>query len=144
MGPGEPGDSAFPRLLRAVSLIGVVAGAAGSVGLMLRAGYRDGSAIPVVLLILFSGWVLSPYMGLVLADIVSKRWSYLTRATLQGLMVIVSLCSLAIYGNVAFSPPRPQPAFMFLVVPSGSWLLMITVVPIAAFLSRRQGRGGAP
>ena len=75
--------------------------------------------------------------ALVFALIVSKDWSVLTRATLYGVMLILTLGSLALYGDVVLRP-RSQPAFMFLVVPLGSWLLMAIVVPIAAFVSRRR------
>ena len=94
--PGRP-DGGFLGLLRAVALIAVVAGALGSVGLMLWVGHRNPSR---VLLVLFAIWDLSPFIALVLADIVSKRWSVLTRATLYGVMLILTLGSLAFYGDV--------------------------------------------
>jgi hypothetical protein len=70
-----------PRLktLRAVALVGLVAGAVGSVGLMLYAGRRNNS---IILLGLFTLWVLSPFMVLMLTHAFSKRWSVQTRATL--------------------------------------------------------------
>ena len=144
--PGEPTseasrrrpDGAFLGLLRGVALIAVVVGAAGSVGLMLRAGHP-----PFFLLILFTGWVLSPFVALVLADIASKRWSILTRSTLYGVMLILTLGSLAFYGDIVLMPPGSKPAFVFLVVPFGSWLLLTIAVPIAAFVSRRLSRRGA-
>jgi hypothetical protein len=111
---GRP-DGGFLGLLRAVALIAVVAGALGSVGLMLWVGHRNPSR---VLLVPFAIWDLSPFIALVLADIVSKRWSVLTRATLYGVMLVITLSSLAFYGNVVWRP-RPQPAFVFLVVPWG-------------------------
>ena len=129
-------DGGFLVLLRAVALIAVIGGALGSVGLMLWVGHRNPSW---VLLGLFVIWDLSPFMALVLADIVSKRWSVLTRATLYVVMLILTLGSLAFYGDVVWRP-RPQPAFMFLVVPLGSWLLMTIVIPIAALISARLSR----
>jgi hypothetical protein len=91
-----------------------VAGAAGSLGLTLRVGHRNNSRI---LLMLFGIWVLSPFIALVSAGVVSKRWPVLTRATLYGVMLVLTLGSLAIYGGVALGPPRAKPAFVFLVVP---------------------------
>ena len=132
---GKP-DGGFLGLLRAVALTAVVAGALGSVGLMLWVGHRNPSRL---LILLFVIWDLSPFVGLVLADIVSKRWSVLTRATLYGVMLILTLGSLALYGDVVWRP-RPQPAFMFLVVPLGSWLVMTIVVPIAALVSGKLSR----
>src|SRR6266700_2562256 len=88
---GRP-DGGFLGLLHTVALTAVVAGAGGSVGLMLRVGHRNPSRI---LLVLFVIWVLSPFIALILADILAKRWSVLTRATLYGVMLILTLGSLA-------------------------------------------------
>jgi hypothetical protein len=134
MSRGTPAGG-FLGLLRTVALIAVVAGAVGSLGLMLWVGRRNPSRI---LLILFTGWVLSPFIALGLADRVSKGWSVLTRATLHSVTLVVTLGSLAMYGRVAFGPPRPTPAGMFLLVPVGSWLLAAMAVPLAAFISRRK------
>ena len=130
-------DDAFLRPLRAVAMILAVAGAAGSVGLMLRAGHRNGSRL---LLTLFAIWVLSPFIALLVANLISKQWSVFTRATLYSLMLVLTLGSLAIYADVAFGPPRAKTAFAFVVVPPASWLLIAMVVPIAAFLSGRRSR----
>ena len=127
---GKP-DGRFPGVLRTVALIAAVAGAVGSVGLMLWVGHRNPSR---VLLALFVIWDLSPFVALLLADMVSKRWSVITRATLHIVMLVVALSSLALYGDVVWRP-RSQSAFMFLVVPLGSWLLMTIVVPLAALIS---------
>jgi hypothetical protein len=125
-----------PGRLRAAGLIAVLAGAVGSVGLMLRAGQRT----PRLLLVLFFFWVLSPFVVLVWADVVSKRWSALTRAALYGVMLVVALGSLAIYGNDALRPRKAQPAFVFVLVAPASWLLIGVVVPVAAWISGRRSR----
>jgi hypothetical protein len=122
----------FLALLRVAALIAVLAGALGSVGLMLRAGHP-----PLFLRVLFAIWVLSPFAVLVFAHSVSKRWSVFTRAALYGVMLAVTLGSLAIYGVVALGPPRPKPAFVFVLVPPASWLLAAIIIPIAALISDR-------
>ena len=99
-------EGGFLGLLHAAALIAVLAGAVGSVGLMLRAGHRNPSRL---LLVLFALWVLSPFIALVLANMVSKRWSVLTRATLYTVMLAIAVGSLAIYGDVALGPPGRRP-----------------------------------
>jgi hypothetical protein len=126
-----------PDLLRAAALIAVLAGAVGSVGLMLHAGHP-----PLFLRVLFAIWVLSPFTVLILAEMASKRWSVLTRAALHGLMLVVTLGTLAIYGVVSLGPPRAQTAFVFVVVPPASWLLTAIVLPIAALISGKRSRRG--
>jgi hypothetical protein len=130
-------EGGFLALLHAAGLIAVLAGAVGSVGLMLHAGRNNPSRL---LLVLFALWVLSPFIVLILAHMVSKRWSVLTRATLYTVMLVLVAGTLATYGVVAFGPPRPKPAFVFVVVPPASWLLIGIVLPIAALLSRWPSR----
>ncbi len=131
-------EGGFPGRLRAAALIAVLVGAVGSVGLLLRAGQRT----PRLLLVLFFFWVLSPFVALVLAHAVSKRWSVLTRATLYNVMLVVTLGSLAIYGYDALRPRKAQAAFWYVLVPPASWLLIAIVVPIAALISGRRSRRG--
>ena len=90
---------------RAVALIGVAAGAVGSIGLMLRADQRT----PRFLLVLFFIWVLSPFVALAWANVVSKRWPVLTRAALYGVTLVITLGSLAFYGKLVL-PPRDRRA----------------------------------
>jgi len=124
-------------LLRAAALTAVLAGAVCSVGLMLYAGRRNNSRL---LLVLFALWVLSPFVVLVFANVVLKRWPVLTRATLYSLMLVLTVGSLAAYGVVALGPPRAKAAFVFVVVPPASWLLIAIVVSIAALISGRRSR----
>jgi hypothetical protein len=130
-------EGGFLGFLHAAGLIAVLAGAVGSVGLMLHAGRNNPSRL---LLVLFALWVLSPFIGLVFANMVSKRWSVLTRASLYTVMLVLTVGTLAAYGVVALGPPRPKTAFVFVVVPPASWLLIGIVLPIAALISRRLSR----
>jgi hypothetical protein len=139
-GQGRP-ERGFLGILRAVSLIAVLAGAVGSLSLMLREGQRT----PRLLLVLFAIWVLSPFVALLWANIVSKRWSVLTRATLYCVTLVVTLGSLAIYSElVVLKPPGSANAFLFVAVPPASWVFIAIVVGIAAlisgWLSRRAAR----
>jgi len=119
------------------ALIAVLVGAVGSTGLMLYVGRRNDSRI---LMVLFALWVLSPFMVLILASVVSKRSSALTRATLYSATLVLTLGSLLIYGAVSLGPPRTKTAFVFVVVPPASWLLIAIAVSIAAFISGRKAR----
>jgi hypothetical protein len=133
---GKPA-SGFLSVLRAAALIAVLVGAVGSIGFLTRVGRRA----PRFLLVLFVLWALSPFMALVWANLVSKRWSVVTRATLYTVMLVLTLGSLAIYGAVALGLSRAKPAAVFLLVPSASWLLIAIVVPIAGITRRLSRRG---
>jgi hypothetical protein len=127
-------ESTFLGRLRATARIAVVAGAGGSVALTVYAGRHNDSRLLVALFVI---WVLSPFMALLLASLVSRRWPVLTQTTLYIAMLVVTVGSLAIYGAQAFRLPRPQAAFVFVVVPPASWLLIAVVVPIAGLMSRK-------
>ena len=127
----------FLALLHAAALAAVVAAAGGSAGAVLWVGRHNPSS---VLLLLFALWVVSPFIGLQLADMFSKRWSVRTQATFHSVTLALALASLAVYWYVALTPPTPTPAFVFLVVPLASWLLMAAAVPAAARISATPAR----
>jgi hypothetical protein len=134
-GRPEPGSLG---VLRGAALLALLVGAVGSVGLTLHAGQRTGS--PRLLLALMAIWVLSPFVALVVAAIVAKGWSVITRATLYSLMLVLTFGSLAVYGVFASGPLRAKPAFVFVMVPPASWLLSAMVISIAAIISRKLSR----
>jgi hypothetical protein len=116
--------------LRAAGRAVTVLGAVVSVGLTLWVG-RGG----LVLMVLFLGWVLLPFAGLLLADRMAVRWSPVTRKTLYIAMLVVAVGSVAAYADVAVRP-RAQPAFMFLVIPLCSWAVTVIAIGVTAFVSR--------
>jgi len=130
-------ERGFLRLLSAAAPIAALAGAVGSVGLVLYAGRNNKS---LILMIVFALWVLAPFAAVLLANVVSKRWSALTRATLHGSMLLLMLGTLAIYVVVALRPPRPQGAFAFVMVPPASSLLVAIAISVAALVSGRRSR----
>ena len=136
MTPEKPKNTSI-HLLHTIALIVLLAGAVGSLGLTFYTGRRNAS---VLLLMLFAGWVFSPFIALLVANVFSKHWSVLTRVTLYLLMLGITVGSLLGYSGV-LSPPDAKPAFIFLVVPLLSWLLMAIVIPIARYLSRRVDHG---
>jgi hypothetical protein len=117
---------------RTVARIAVVAGAMGSVGLLLRAG-RD---TPRFLLVLFVGWILAPFLALAWAHTLSPRWPVLPRATLYGMTLVVTLASWAIYGGAILRPSGSSGGFYFVLVPAASCVLTAIAISIAALISR--------
>src|SRR5262245_16570450 len=110
-------DSRFLSVLRATALIALMVGAMGSLALM----FYSGRNAPSVLLVLFTIWVLSPFVALAWANVSAKPWSVLTRTTLYSVTLVLTLGSLAIYGADAIRPRAAQAAFVYVVVPPASW-----------------------
>ena len=130
-------DGGFLLLLRTAARIAALIGVVGSVGFTLRAGQRNPSRLLIAMFVI---WALSPFIAMLFGDFMFRNWPVLARATLHSVVLILSLVSLAIYGQVALGPPRSKPAFVFVVVPPLSWLLMALAVSVAAFIRRRQSR----
>ena len=122
-------------LLRAAALIAIPVGAVGAVVLFVRAADHP----PPVLVVLFILWLLSPFVILGWAHVISKRWAVPTQAALYSVTLVITLASLAIYGKVIVVAPAGSPkAAVFVVVAPASWLLIAIVVPAAALLSGRR------
>jgi hypothetical protein len=119
------------KVLHSAALIALSIGAVASIVFMFQVG--GGS---VILLAVFAVWVLAPLAALFGAEMYAKGWSSRSRTTLDVVALIVAVASPLVYGSVALGPPRPQPAFYFMVVPAASWLLMVVSLTIAAVTSR--------
>ena len=130
-------NSGFLTFLQAAALIALIAGAVGSLVFMFHAGEHT----PRLLLVLFTIWVLSPFVVLLWAIIMSKRWSALTRTILYCVTFIVPLSSLAIYSEwIDVRPAGSANAFLFVVVPPVSLIFIAILVPAAALISGRLSR----
>jgi peptidoglycan/LPS O-acetylase OafA/YrhL len=119
-----------------LALVMVVAGGWGSLVFMLHEG-RHNNSVP--LLLLFTAWVLSPFVLLLVANVVSKRWSVTSRLILYSLMFALTVGCLICYSGTV-SSPWSKPAAAFLVVPLFSLLLIAIVFPIAKSKSQKQSR----
>ena len=109
-------------LIRSLALGVSTSAAIGSLALMLQTGNHSGS---MILILLFSVWVLSPFILLVAFCLLSRRWPSRVRVPLYTLTVTISVLTLLFYGErLSFSGVRP--AFVFLVIPFISWIVMLT------------------
>jgi hypothetical protein len=138
-GPVKP-EAAGLRRARLFAMFACVAGAGASLLFMYRVGHRNPS---FVLMLLFTVWVLSPFVALLVSAMVSARWTAPSRAALYGVMFAVSVLSPLTYGVVALGPPRPRPAFAFLAVPLASWCLGASALAVVAVIKGRLARRGA-
>jgi hypothetical protein len=124
-----------PGVLRAIGVIAVVAGAAASLFCMFRVGRSNRS---MLLMGLFTIWVLAPFAGLLVADRLAQRWTPGARAALSWLTLGLALGAPALYGGIAFGPPRPKPAAGFLMVPLASLVILAIGVTLLGRRSRRE------
>ena len=122
------------NILRNVALSVALAGAVGAVIITFQEGRNNPS---VLLRLLFVIWILSPFIAFAIADMVSKRWIFIVRRILYILILVVTVGSLIFYSGV-LKPKGVKPAFVFLVVPLVSWILLVILILIAVRLSRKR------
>ena len=119
--------------LGAIALIVALVGAVGSLYFMFNAGRKQNS---IILLALFTAWVLSPFVGLFISNKISSRWTVPARASLYWLMIILAIGSLVAYSG-AFNTPQTKNAFIFLIFPLVSWFLIVVVFLIVRKISNK-------
>jgi len=86
---------------------------------------------------LFIVWVAAPFVLLWVADRASKHWPRLVNTTLSWLMLLVACVTLAAYVRRIVRPPAAQPAFVFVLVPPMSWLVIALALGIAFLIAKR-------
>jgi len=116
----------------------LILGAAGSLALTIYAGRHQHS---VALLAMFVVWVLLPFVGLFASNRASPAAPASGRISLQIATVIICASSLLAYGTVALGPPHHNTAFIFIVFPAVSWLVIGVDLLIARKMSRARSSG---
>jgi uncharacterized membrane protein YhaH (DUF805 family) len=120
-------------ILRTTALTAALIAAVISVGLMLRACRFNGSGAALALIAV---WILSPAITLAFADVAARRWPIFGRATVHCLLLVVASGSVIIYGIDLFVPLSPRRGFPYALVPAVSWLVIATVLVVAAIRTR--------
>jgi hypothetical protein len=113
-------DSRLP-LLRLISLIAGWLGALGSLYFVLHTGRHNKS---IFLPVLFCLWVLSPFFLLLNEKRIVKYLPDSRRPYLYGLIIAVAFISLVCYSGL-FKLNNTRPAFIFLVIPALSWIVVL-------------------
>ncbi|MDF2434972.1 MAG: hypothetical protein JWP44_4603, partial [Mucilaginibacter sp.] len=90
-------NTSLLNILWIMALIALLIGAGGSLYMVLKAGRNNSS---VVLRGLFVAWVLLPFVVLLIADVVSKNWSAITRLVTYCLMLAITAGSLMAYSGM--------------------------------------------
>src|SRR5947209_13979929 len=109
------------NILRIVSRILGFIGALGSLYFMFNAGRHQKS---ILLIILFTGWVLSPFIGLFVASKISNHRKMPPQAIIYWLIIILAISSLIAYSG-ALILPGTKTAFIFLIWPFIWWILIV-------------------
>lgn len=108
----------YNRLINLSIIISFI-GAVGSLFFMFKVGHNNKSSI---LKGLFTVWVVSPFIALILKCVAS----YSSRSTNQSILwvtVIITIFSLITYSRLL--PIGTKPAFVYLFNPFVSWIIII-------------------
>ncbi len=121
--------------MKTLASLAAVIGAATGLTAMFIVGSHQRS---ILLMAMFTVWVLSPFVALLLLNARAGNWSPASRATVQYATILISLAGLARYAWVVVWPLKAQPASTFLIVPFLSWVAL-TAVAVFAWRASRQG-----
>lgn len=100
---------------------------------MFTIGHRQRS---VLLIVMFLGWVLSPYVALGVLTVRARRWTPSARATVRFAALLISFAALVRYAWVVVWPLTARPASTFLIVPLVSWVAIGVATVVAVRSSR--------
>src|ERR1700676_1652032 len=120
--------------MRKIAFVVLVAGAICSLGFVLNAGRHS----PIFLLILFVGWVLSPFIALFLVDNFSKLRLIIAPIMLYWVMLFVAFGSTATYCSTLIQHRTKTPTAVYLGVPFFSWLIIAIAIAMSAYRKRNQ------
>ncbi len=120
-------NKSLQNLLLTTALTALLVGSIGSLYFMFKAGSNQKS---IILIGLFTAWVLSPFVGLFIANKITSIWSVITAQLLYWLMLGLSIISIIAYSGLVRIPDT-KPAFIFLVFPFVSWLAILSIFLIA-------------
>ena len=82
-------------------------------------------------------WVLAPFVVLLWAIQVSKRWREFARTSLYIVTLLVAAGAVVAYTIDALGPPRVKAAAVFVAVPLVSWIAGGIVVAVVALKRNR-------
>lgn len=129
-------NSSGQNLLRTAALTILLVGTVGSLYFMFKTGSNQKS---ILLLGLFTAWVLSPFVGLLFTYRLSKRCTEKMSACLYWTTIILTAASLTVYSGILTLSQTP-PAFVFLFIPFLSWLVILTILFIAKRHSHKDNK----
>lgn len=126
-------SSSDKNSLRTIALASALIGIIGSLFFMFRVSSQQKS---LLLLGLFTCWVISPFAGLFFAMMTENKRVYPLRTSINKLVIILSILSLLVYSGV-LTLPGAKPAFVYLVIPFVSWLFIVIVFLFSKKLSNK-------
>lgn len=121
------------NLLRTLAITSLLISSIGSLFFVIYAGRNNSSFFLPALFII---WVLSPFIGLIVANRISKRWTEKIQLRFYWFMIVLTAFSLIAYTGV-LTPHNAKPAFIFLIIPFLSWFLMLTIYALLIIHNRR-------
>lgn len=123
-------ENKFYRFLQLFTFLMTVIAAVASLRIMYSVGSNQKS---ILLIVLFTGWVLSAFIAMLVVNLVSGRLNDKQQLLAHVLIIILNLGSVAAY-NGMFSTPEMKPAAVFLIFPLISWM----IIGIGFLVIRRQ------
>jgi hypothetical protein len=115
--------------MRKIAFVILSIGALGSTALVLNAGRYS----PILLLILFVGWVISPFIVLFLISSFYKIRLKIATEMLYWIMLLISIGALASYSITLIQHRVKPPTGVYLSVPFLSWVIILIFIAVSFY-----------
>jgi hypothetical protein len=120
------------KLLKKIAFTLLLICAITSLILVINAGRNNSS---ILLQALFIIWVFSPFVVILFVNKLSKVWKAKIQFWFYWVTIFLTGISIIAYSGI-LTPQNTKPAFIFLVFPFLSWLLILIFILVAKKLSR--------
>jgi cation transport ATPase len=131
---GVAGGNSAMMDLRLTARVALALGAFGSIALWIHAAQHP----PPIIIAGFVVWVLSPFVLLGAAHVLSKRWAHSTQSALYAVTVLISIASIAVYADDAVAHRTAHPAFVYVAIAPVSWVVSVVAIGFGAWLAKRK------
>jgi hypothetical protein len=121
-------------IIRMLAVIVTFLGALFTAIAVLHTGRYNNSAW---LMALFVAWDVSPFIAMIVAQPIFKRRGKVFHLVLYVLMMAISVTSLAFYSGLIRWPDK-RPAFIFIVIPLVSWIIIGLVLGLSVLFDRKK------
>ena len=121
-------------VVRSASLIALVFGAIGSVGLLRHAQKHP----PPIIVAGFVVWVVAPFAVLGVAHFFSRRWPRRSELLFHVMTLVITLASLAIYLDDNIAHRTAKPAGVYVAVPPVTVILTGVGIAISTWQARKK------
>jgi len=96
---------------------------------------------PLLIHVLFGGWIIGPYVLLAGAIRRSPKWPQAVQTAICACTIAIASLMITSFANPNLKPTGSPRAFVFVMVPPALLAIAAVVIGIAGYVTRHEARG---